>query len=112
MGLAAATTMTDLCTLLPGGSLPDLAGGTIKWAPRTASSKGVALTGGSVSVVTIGTDTFLQIAYTDGSIAGGSFTNPSGASLTATSRQDTTQLAAACASGPLKVIAVNGSMTL
>jgi hypothetical protein len=111
-GLTSTTTITGLCSLLPGGSMPDLAGGTTKWSPRVASSTGVALTGGSASVVTVGSDTFLQFAYTGGSVAGGSFTNATGASLTVTSRQDIKTLAAKCATGPVDVIAVNGSITL
>lgn len=94
--------------------MPDLAGGTIKWAPKgkVATSTGVALTGGSVSVVTINGDTFLQIAYTGGSVAGGSFINASGASFTATSKQDIAALTAECANGPVDAIALNGSLTL
>jgi hypothetical protein len=101
-----------LCSLLPGGSMPDLSGGTIKWSPRVASSTGVALTGGSVTVVTVGSNSFLQVAYTGGSVAGGSFTNASGASLTATSRQTVAQLTARCADGPVGDIALKGSITL
>jgi hypothetical protein len=63
-------------------------------------------------VSTVGTDTFLQVAYAGGSVAGGSFTNASGASLTVTSRQDIKALTAECASGPVNAIAVNGSITL
>jgi hypothetical protein len=113
-GLASATTTTALCSLLSGGALPDLAGGTIKWSShsRIADSTGVALSGGSVSVVTIGTDHFLQVTYAAGSVAGGSFVNASGASLTATSRSDITQLTAECAHGPLNTISIRGSMTL
>jgi hypothetical protein len=111
-GLGSSATITGLCSLLPGAPMPDLAGGTIKWSPRVASSTGVALTGGSASVVTVGSDTFLRVAYTDGSVAGGSFTNASGASLTVTSRQDVAALTAECANGPVKAIAMNGSITL
>lgn len=113
--LAGTTTITGgLCSLVSGGSLPDLAGGTIRWAPRhkVASSTGVALTGGAVSVVTVGTRSVLQVAYSDGSVAAGSFTNASGASLTTTSRRSTADLTAACANGPVKAIAVNGTITL
>ena len=113
-GLATANTTTALCSLLAGGPLPDLAGGTIKWSPtgRIASSTGLALTGGSVSVITTGTQSFVRITYTGGSIVGGSFAAPSGVSLTATSREDTTRLAADCARGPLRAISVTGSLTL
>jgi len=111
-GLASSTTISGLCSLLPGAAAPDLSGGTIKWSPRVASSTGIALTGGTASVVTVGSDTFLQVAYTGGSVAGGSFTNASGASLTVTSRQDIKALTAECANGAVNAIAVNGSITL
>ena len=108
-GLASTTPLTGgLCSLLPGVSLPDLSGGTIKWSPRVASSTGVALTGGATSVVTIGSDTYLQVAYAGGSVAGGSFTNASGASLTVHSRQDIAALTTECATGPLEAIALDG----
>lgn len=111
--LASTTTITGgLCSLLPGAAMPDLSGGMIKWSPRVASSTGIALTGGSASVVTVGSDTFLGVAYTGGIVAGGSFMNASGASLTATSRQTITQLTAECANGPVDAIALTGSLTL
>lgn len=111
-GLASTATITGICSILSGGSLPDLSGGTIRWAPKrtAASSTGVALTGGSLSVVTVGTDSFLQVAYTSGSVASGSFTG--GASMTATSRQTTTELTAECANGPVDAIGLTGSLTL
>jgi hypothetical protein len=65
-----------------------------------------------VSVVTVGTDSFLQIKYTGGSVAGGSFANASGASLTATSRSDITRLTADCAKGPVSTISMRGTLTL
>jgi len=109
-GLASSTSVTGgLCALLPGASLPDVSGGTIKWSPRVASSTGVALTGGSTSVATIGSNTYLQVAYTGGSVAGGSFANASGASLTVHSRQTIAALTAACAAGPVTAIALDGS---
>jgi hypothetical protein len=111
-GLAGPTTITSLCSLLTGGPLPDLAGGTIKWSRRVASSTGVAFTGGTASVVTKTNGSFLQIIYTGGSVAGGSFTNASGASLTVTSRSDTTRLGASCAKRTIRSIAVSGSVTL
>jgi hypothetical protein len=112
--LRSTDTITGLCSLLTAGPVPDVSGGTIKWAPRhhVASSTGVALTGGSASTVTIGSDTYLQITYTDGSVAGGSFMNASGAGLTVRSRATVTELTADCASGPLNAIAVVGSITL
>jgi hypothetical protein len=111
-GLAGTTTITSLCSLLTGGPLPDLAGGTIRWSGRVASSTGVAFTGGSASVVTTTNGSFLQIAYTGGSVAGGSFTNASGASLTVTSRSDTAHLSASCSKRTIRSIAVSGSVTL
>jgi hypothetical protein len=59
-----------------------------------------------------GKHSVLQIAYRGGSVAGGSFTNASGASLTVTSRKNTTQLAAECAQGHLHAIEIDGSLTL
>ncbi|HEV3213538.1 MAG TPA: hypothetical protein VGZ03_09110 [Acidimicrobiales bacterium] len=112
--LASTTTTAGICSLLTGGTLPDVAGGTIWWSPKpkVAASTGVALTGGSVSVVTISGDAFLQIAYTGGSVAGGSFTNASGGALTTTSRDDVAALTAACATGPVDSIAISGTITL
>jgi len=112
--LASSTTTTGICSLLTGGSLPDLAGGTIRWSPphKVAASTGVALTGGSVSVVAVGSDSFLQVAYTGGSVAGGSFTNASGGALTVTSRDDIAALTAACAQGPMSAISFAGTITL
>ena len=112
--LASTATITGgLCSLVASaGSIPNLSGGTIKWSPRVASSTGVALTGGSVSLATVGSDTFLEVAYSGGSVAGGSFANASGASFIATSRQTIAELTAACASGPVDAIALTGSLTL
>lgn len=107
------TTTVATCTLLPVGSLPDLSGGAIAWSPRPkfAPSTGIALTGGSVSTVTVNGDQYLQIAYTGGSVAGGSFTNASGATLTVTSNQTVSELAAECGSGG-QTITVHGTITL
>jgi hypothetical protein len=111
---SGTTTTAGICSMLTGGTLPDLSGGTIHWSPRpkVAASTGVALTGGTVSVVTINGDTYLQVAYSGGSVAGGSFTNASGGSLTVTSRSDVAALTTACAAGPVDSIAVTGTITL
>jgi hypothetical protein len=103
-----------VCGLLSGGSLSDLAGGTIKWSPdhKIAASTGVALAGGSVSVITVDGKSYLQITYTGGSVAGGSFTNASGASFTAISRQTTTRLSEECANGHSDHIEIDGTLTL
>ncbi len=112
--LESTATTTGICSLLSGGTLPDVSNGTIRWSPKpkVAASTGVALTGGTVSTVTKGSDTFLQVTYSDGSVAGGSFTNASGASLTATSRKTVAQLTADCAKGPVNTLALAGSLTL
>lgn len=112
--LISSVTTTGICRLLIGGTLPDVAGGTIWWSPKpkVAPSTGVALTGGTVSVVTISGDAYLQIAYSGGSVAAGSFTNATGGSLTATSREDVADLTAACASGPVDSISFSGTLTL
>ena len=107
-------TVTSLCSLVTGGTPPDVSGGAIKWspAPRVTASTGVSLTGGSVSQVTIGSDTFLRIAYSGESVASGSFANAGGGGLTVTSIYDMAGLSAACAGGPLTAIAFRGSITL
>lgn len=113
--LTAPTTTTTVatCTLLPVGPLPDLSGGAIAWAPRpkAAPSSGIAVTGGSVSTVTVNGQQYLQIAYTGGSVANGSFANASGASLTVTSNQTLSELAAECGDGGHS-IGVHGTITL
>lgn len=65
-----------------------------------------------MSVVTSGKHSVLHVVYTGGSIAGGSFTNASGVSLTVTSRTNRTQLAAECPHGHLHAIEIDGSLTL
>jgi hypothetical protein len=112
-GLASSGTIAGICNMLTGGSLPDLSGGTIGWSPKhtAAASSGIALTGGTISTL-VGTDSPLQVVYTGGSVAGGSFTNASGASLNATSQQTTAELTVECAIGPVHSIAINGSLTL
>jgi hypothetical protein len=112
--LASTATTTGVCTLLAGGTLPDVSGGTIAWSPRpkVAASTGVALTTGTVTVVTVGTDSYLQLAYSGGSVAGGSFTNASGGSFTATSNDTVATLTTECAAGPVSSISFHGSVTL
>jgi len=111
--LASNATVSGICRMLDGGSLPDLSGGIIRWSPvRTAvASTGITLTGGTISTI-VGTDSPLQVAYSGGSVAGGSFTNASGAALSATSEQTTAELTAECALGPVDSITINGSLTL
>jgi hypothetical protein len=101
------------CTEANAGILL-VSGGAIKWspAPRVTASTGVSLTGGSVSQVTVGSDTFLRIAYSGESVASGSFANAGGGGLTVTSIYDMAGLSAACAGGPLTAIAFRGSITL
>jgi hypothetical protein len=91
-----------------------VSGGAIKWSPtpRVTASTGVSLTGGSVSQVTAGSDTFLRIAYSGESVASGSFANTGGGRLTVTSIYDMAGLSAPCAGGPLTAIAFRGSITL
>jgi len=111
--LASTGTIAGICKMLDGGSLPDLSGGIIRWSPaRTAAaSTGIRLSGGTISTL-VGIDSPLQVAYAGGRVAGGSFTNASGASLKAASEQTTAELTAECAIGPVDSIAVNGSLTL
>jgi hypothetical protein len=112
-GLASSGTITGICNMLTGGSLADLSGGTIGWSPKhtAAASTGIALTGGTISTL-VGTDSSLQVAYTGGSVADGSFMNASGVSLQATSQQTTAELTVECALGPVHSIPINGSLTL
>jgi len=112
--LASSATTTGVCSLLSGGTLPDLSNGTIRWTPgpKVAASTGVALTGGVVTVVTVGANSYLQIAYSGGSVAAGSFTNASGAGLTAMSNATVADLTTACAAGPVSSLSFHGSLTL
>jgi hypothetical protein len=112
-GLASTATIGGICNLLIGGSLPPLSGGIIAWSPQrtAATSRGIALTGGTISTL-VGTDSPLHVGYTGGSVASGSFTNSSGASLNATSQQTTAELTVLCAIGPVHSIAISGTLTL
>jgi len=65
-----------------------------------------------VSVVAVDGKSYLQITYSSGSVAGGSFMNPSGASLTVISRQNTTRLSDKCANGHGDRIEIDGTLTL
>jgi hypothetical protein len=109
----STTTTLASCQLLPAGALPDLAGGTIAWSPRpkSAPSVGIAVTGGSVSTVTIDGKQYLQITYTAGSVASGSFMTSSGVSLSLTSNQTLAELGSACVDGAHS-IGVHGTLTL
>jgi hypothetical protein len=84
-----SATSTTALACPPVGPLPNVSGGTISWSPRpkVAASVGVALTGGTVSVVTDGSKQYLQIAYTGGSVASGSFATASGVTLTGQSNE-------------------------
>ena len=84
-----STTSTTTLACPPVGALPDVSGGNISWSPRpkVAASVGVALTGGSVTDVTVGSKQYLAIAYTGGSVASGSFATTSGVKLTAQSNE-------------------------
>lgn len=107
--VGATTTTTIACTPVPSGALPNLGNGTITWNPRPkfAPSSGITLTGGSASV---STNQHLQITYTAGAVASGSFAGGT-ASLSLTSRQTLAQLQSRCESGNF-VIAVVGTITL
>jgi len=85
--LAGTTTTTMVCLPLPVGPVADVSGGVISWSPRpkVAASVGVALTGGTISEVTVGSKQYLEIAYMGGSVASGSFAGSTGVSLTARS---------------------------
>jgi len=87
--LVGTTTTTMVCLPLPVGAVADVSGGTISWSPRpkVAASVGVALTGGTISEVTVGAKQYLEIAYTGGSVASGSFAGSSGVSLQVWSNQ-------------------------
>lgn len=113
VGSGTTTTTTVSCTPLPSGTLPDLSGGTIRWAPgpMVAPSVGISLSGGSASTITVGSNQYLQVTYSAGSVASGSFTNASGASLTLTSNQTVAELQSRCSSGNT-VIAFHGTITL
>jgi hypothetical protein len=87
--VATTTTTTMVCVPLPVGAVADVSGGTISWSPgpKIAKSVGVALTGGTISTVTVKGKQYLEIAYTGGSVASGSFAGSSGVSLTVWSNQ-------------------------
>ena len=80
----STTTTTLACVPPPVGPVADVSGGVISWSPRPkfAASVGVALTGGTISEVTVDGKQHLEIAYTGGSVASGSLAG-STASLTA-----------------------------
>ena len=110
---STTTTTVVACALLPVGALSDVSGGTITWSPRhkSAPSVGIALTGGAVSTVTIDGEQFLQVTYSAGSVASGSFATASGVSITLTSRQTVAELNSACLGGASS-FAFHGSLTL
>lgn len=101
------------CSLLPVGALSNVSGGTITWSPRpkSAPSVGIALSSGAVSMVTVYGEQFLQVTYSAGSVASGSFATASDASMTLTSRQTVAELNSACAGGASS-FAFHGTVTL
>jgi hypothetical protein len=98
---------------LPVGSLPSLAGGKIAWSPNSkmAASVGVALTGETAQVVTVGTRQYLDIGYAAGSVASGSFASTSGVGLSVTRNATLSSPQKDCASGS-HAVAFHGSLTL
>jgi hypothetical protein len=111
----ATSTTTAACvtTPVPVGALANVSGGTISWSPRSkvAPSVGVALTGGTVSEVTVNGKQYVEIAYTGGSVASGSFAGTSGVSLTAWSNQTVSALNSECRNGSYS-ISFHGTLTL
>lgn len=107
--VAPTTTTTVVCLPLPVGAVADVSGGVISWSPRpkVAASVGVALTGGTISEVTVGSKQYLEIAYTGGSVARGSFAGSSGVSLTVWSNQT---VSSSCAHS--HTITFHGTLTL
>jgi hypothetical protein len=101
------------CTAVASGPIPPLSGGSIKWTPTSMvkPSSGGSFPAGTGSVVTSGGTSVVQLHYTGGSIASGSFTNSGGTSVTVTSTQDTTQLLARCTNG-LSSVTFKGTATL
>lgn len=101
------------CAMLTSGVAPAVSGGSIKWTPpsKAAESSGVSLPAGTGSVVTRGAKSVIQISYSGGSVASGSFTNTGGVSVKVTSDQDTTQISARCTTG-LTSVAFTGTATV
>ena len=110
---STTTTTVAACSLLPVGALSNVSGGTITWSPRpkSAPSVGIALSSGAVSMVTVDGEQFLQVTYSAGSVASGSFATASGAAMTLTSRQTVAELNSACAGGASS-FAFHGTVTL
>jgi hypothetical protein len=100
------------CAALSSGSVPTLDGGSITWTPpsKIAKSTGLSFPAGTGSLVSNGSKSLVQVSYSGGSIANGSFASGT-TSMTITSDQDTTQLQARCVNG-LSSVAVRGSATL
>lgn len=105
------TTSAPTCAPLPSGAVGDLMGGAIAWTsrPKVAASTGISFSGGTAT--TTAANGKFQVAYSTGSVTGGSFITTTGASLTMTSRQSVTQLQSRCESGKT-VIAFTGTLTL
>ena len=108
-----STTTLAACLPLPVGALSDVSGGTVSWSPRSkvAPSDGISLTGGTVSEVTFDGKQYLEISYTGGSVASGSFAGTSGVSLTVWSNQTVSELTEACSHGSHS-ISFHGTLTL
>lgn len=103
----------DACSTVIKGTMPFLSGGTVRWEPssQVKPSTGISLPTGRGSLVTTGGKSYVQIAYSDGSVGGGSFANTRGTSVTIISTEDSTQLLSRCANG-LSSVAFTGTATL
>ena len=101
------------CASLGSGTAPLISGGSIKWTPpsKVAMSTGISMPTGTGSVVTSGAKPHIQVVYSGGSIAGGSFSNSGATSLTMTSDQDSAQIQSRCTTG-LSSVAFKGTATL
>lgn len=108
------TTTVATCALLTAGTLSDVSGGNIAWSPRhkVAPSVGVALTGGAISAVTVGSKQYYKIVYTGGSVASGSFAGASGVTLTVWSNAPVSAINTQCAEGGSLHITFHGTLTL
>jgi hypothetical protein len=108
------TTTVATCALLTAGTLSDVSGGTISWSPRpkVAPSVGVALTGGTITSVTVGSKQYYKIVYTGGSVASGSFAGSSGVTLTVWSNAPVSAINEQCADGGSLHITFHGTLTL
>jgi len=109
MGTVAAND----CAVVSSGVAPALSGGSIMWTPpsKVAPSSSISTPPGTGSVVTSGGKSVIQISYSGGSVASGSFSNTGGLSVKVTSTQDSTQISGRCTTG-LTNVAFSGTVTL